>query len=573
MVTAMSPKDLNDLGDQYFYGRGKEKNIEVAFTYYKRAADQNNPVGLANVGKYFLAKKDAEVAFDYFEKASELKYPLAFIKMSEMYLNGVGVKRNKKKAFKALEEAVKLNEIEAYHLLGTFYLNGIGVGKNEVKAYELFLLSAQSDNTEGMFLLGELLLNAKSIKNDYETAFFYLDKAAVNNNVNALVYLKDLYQVKHVYLKKKSELYLKEMWFYYDEILANLDDVEALKRCAFTYYNGGETTKINFEKAMKYFKILYNLDVTEGYLGMGLSYMYGQGVQIDIDRAKDYLEIAANRGNSKAKNALGDLFRLGKGVDTDYSVARDFYVEAAKDNDVDALINLGLLHYRKQIKNHSDTLAYQFMTKASEFDNPSAYYWLGIFQEKGIGCSSSFDHAIKSFEKAIEKGNIGAKYKLASMMYDMTVDSKIPKKKIDKNFVYIKTLLIEYIQSPLSQEVNALYSMYLLGDLFRNTNFSEYSIKASRYWFEVAAEKGYSKAMVRIYEILKDKEPRRAYYWLSKAIEKPSDGEELYQMSLVFESGLLGIMQDKVKAHNYLRLSAELNYKPAVLKLTMPNKN
>lgn len=573
MVTAMSPKDLNDLGDQYFYGRGKDKNIEVAFTYYKRAADQNNPVGLANVGKYFLAKKDAEVAFEYYEKASELKYPLAFIKMSEMYLNGVGVKKNKKKAFKVLEEAVKLNEVEAYHLLGTFYLNGIGVSKNEVKAYELFLLSAQSDNTEGMFLLGELLLNAKSIKNDYETAFFYLDKAAVKNNVNALIYLKDLYQVKHVYLKKKSELYLKEMWFYYDEILANLDDVEALKRCAFTYYNGGETTKINFEKSMKYFKILYNLDVTEGYLGMGLSYMYGQGVQIDIDRAKDYLEIAANRGNSKAKNALGDLYRLGKGVEIDYSVARDFYVEAAKDNDVDALINLGLLHYRKQIKNHSDNLAYQFMTKASEFDNPSAYYWLGIFQEKGIGCNSSFEHAIKSFEKAIEKGNIGAKYKLASTLYEVTINSKIPRKKIDKNFTYIKTLLIEYIQSPLSQEVNALYSMYLLGDLFRNANFSEYSIKASRYWFEVAAEKGYSKAMVRVYEVLKDKEPRRAYYWLSKAIEKPVDGEELYQMSLVFESGLLGIMQDKVKAHNYLRLSAELNYKPAVLKLTMPNKN
>ena len=47
----MTPKELNEIGDQYFYGQGIDKNIEVAFTYYKRAADQNNPVGLANVGK------------------------------------------------------------------------------------------------------------------------------------------------------------------------------------------------------------------------------------------------------------------------------------------------------------------------------------------------------------------------------------------------------------------------------------------------------------------------------------------------------------------------------------------
>ncbi|PKK94694.1 MAG: hypothetical protein CVV60_05155, partial [Tenericutes bacterium HGW-Tenericutes-5] len=126
MNNQMTPKELNEIGDQYFYGQGIDKNIEVAFTYYKRAADQNNPVGLANVGKYFLAKLNENQAFSYYEKSALMGYPLAFVKLSDMYLNGIGVKKNKKKAFKMMEEAANLNEIDAYHLLGQYYLLGIG---------------------------------------------------------------------------------------------------------------------------------------------------------------------------------------------------------------------------------------------------------------------------------------------------------------------------------------------------------------------------------------------------------------------------------------------------------------
>ncbi len=569
MNNQMTPKELNETGDQYFYGQGIDKNIEVAFTYYKRAADQNNPVGLANVGKYFLAKMNESQAFTYYEKSALMGYPLAFVKLSDMYLNGIGVKKNKKKAFKMMEEAANLNETDAYHLLGQYYLLGIGTSKNEKKALELFERSATSGNIEGMYHLGYLLLNGKSVKNDAETAFFYLDKAAVNKSLNAIKYLKTLYQTPHVYLKKKSDLYCQEMLFYYDEILAQLDDVEALKRVANVYYNGNDFTKINFEKSIKYFKVLYSLDEADGYLGMGLSYMYGQGVVIDFERAKDYLEIAANRGSSKAMNALGDMYRLGKGVVVDFQRARDFYLEAAKSNEVESLINLGLLHYRKQIKNANDGLALQFMTKASELGNGASFYWLGVFQEKGIGVNPNKELAKKNLLKAIENGNTGAKYKLAQIIYDETTASKISKKKLDKNFLEVKQLLIDYINSPLAQEVNVLYAMQMLGDMHAYDGFSEASKKVMRYWYELAAEKGFSKASVRMYDILKDTEERRAMYWLNKACEKPSDGEELFKMSIVYEEGLHGIMANKIRSVELLKKSAELQFQPAVMRLTM----
>ena len=571
MANLMTPKELNEVGDQYFYGQAVDKNIEVAFTYYKRAADQNNPVGLANVGKYFLVKNNSKDAFVYYQKSADLGYAHAFIKLSEMHLNGTGVKRNKKKAFKYLEEAVKLNEIDAYHLLGKYYLLGIGVSKSEERALKLFEKSAQNNNTEGMFLLGQLLLSGKSIKNDFESAFFHLDKAAVSKNVNAINYLKNLYSEPHIYLKKKSDMYRQEMWFYYDELLANLDDIDALKRCAFAYYYGSDSVKISFDKSIKYFKVLHGLDEVDGYLGMGMSYMYGQGVAVDLERARDYLVIAANRNNSKAKNALGDMYRLGKGVEVDYAKARDLYLEAAKSDEQEALVNLGLLHYRKQIKNANDGLALQFMTKASEFNNSGAFYWLGIFYDKGIGTERSNDLAKKNFEKAISLGNTGAKYKLAQLLYDEIQAEKMSRRKADKNYLLIKDLLVDYINHPLSQDVNILYSMYLLGEMYRQENFSDASAKISRYWFEMAAEKEFSKAMVRMYEILKVKEEKRALFWLKKACDKPSDGEGLYLLGQLYEEGLLGLKKDNVKAQELFRKAAEFNYQNAVIKVTLHN--
>ncbi|MDY0139170.1 MAG: SEL1-like repeat protein [Candidatus Izemoplasmatales bacterium] len=571
MTNLMTPKELNEIGDQYFYGNGVDKNIEVAFTYYKRAADQNNPVGLANVGKYFLEKQNGKQALVYYQKSAELDYSLAFIKLSDMFLNGIGVKKNKKKAFKYLESAVKLNEVDAYHQLGQFYLLGIGCKKSEEKAYELFDSSAQSNHTEGMYQLGHLLINGKKIKKDDEAAFFYLDKAATNNNVNAINYLKELYRLPHSYLKKKSDLTRMKMWFFYDEILAGLDDVDALRRCAFDYYNGTEVVGVNFDKSIKYFKVLHGLDHVDGYLGMGLSYLYGYGVTCDLERAQNYLEIASNRGSSKAKNALGDMYRLGKGVEVDYNRARDYYLEAAKDNEEDALINLGLLHYRKQIKNANDTLALQFMTRASEKNSAAAFYWLGIFSDKGIGQNRSFDSAVKFFEKAIVNGNVGAKYKLAQLLYDQTQEEKMPKRKKDKQYLDIRDLLLEYIENPLSQDVNVLYSLYLLGDLFSLNDFSEASDKRKRYFYESAAEKGFSKAMVKMFDILSAKEPQRALFWLEEACKKPTDGEEYFQMGLIYNNGLFGKKQDKVMAQKYFTKAAELNHKEALIKLSIGN--
>ena len=569
MVTNKTPKQLNDLGDLYFYGKGEPKNLEMAFTYYKQAADLNNPVGYFNVAKYFIEKEQFKQALEYLNRAKELGYTKANIQISNMYLNGLGVRKNKKKAFKNLEQAVEGNEISAMHQLGLFHLQGIGCKKNEQNARTYFELSSENKNPNGMYHLGRLLLEARKIKKDFENGFFWLDKAAENDHLEAIKYLKGLYHNSHPFLKKKSQLYLQEMEFYYDELLAKNKDADALERVAYTYAYGNEFCKINFEKSNQYYKMLVDMDHTKGYLGLGLSYLYPRGLKQDYAKAKEYLDVAATRKDIEAMTALGDIYRLGYGVDANYQRAKDYYIEAAKANDTFALINLGLLNYRKQIAGSSNELAFQYMKTASEKNNMTAYYWLGIFYDKGVGVEADFRKAEAAFKKAIEANNLGAKYKYAQLLYEHITTIKLSSKRKNITYLAIRDLLIEYINSPVTSDINTVYSMYMLGDLYGLKNFDLKSEKISRYYYELAAEKKFTKAMVRMYFILKDKEPDYAIEYLQEAIQKPHDGEALYEWANLLLEGNQYVEKNIAKAKEFYGKAASLNYAPAKEKLAM----
>ncbi|MBI9009501.1 MAG: sel1 repeat family protein [Tenericutes bacterium] len=567
MIGNDTPKQLNDLGDQYFEGLGKEKNIELAFTYYKKAADLNNPIGYYNVGRYFIEKEQFKQAYEYLNKAKDLGYTVASMKLSDMYLNGLGFRKNKKKAFKYMNEAVLANDSEAMHRLGLFYEQGIGCRRNELDAKKYYQLSADNKVSEGMYLLGCLYLEAKSFKKDYENGFFWLDKASEFSNVHAIKKLISLYHNSHPHLKKKSQLYLKEMEFYYLELLAKLKDIEALKEVAMTYYLGSTVTKQNFEKAKTYFTILYKLDETVGYRGLGFLYLYAKAFEQDYNKAKDLLEVAATRNDALAMNALGEIYRLGYGVEINYNRAKDYYFEAAKAQETNALINIGLLNYRNQITGAKPALAFQYMQQAKAKGNNTANYWLGIFYDKGVGVPKDFKKAEEAFKQAIESNNEGAKYKYAQMLYDHVTNASLSNKKKNVIYLQIRDLLFEYINSPVTSEINTTYAMYMLGTLYSFENFDLKSKKIARYYFELAAENKFTKAMIQMYKILKDQEALIAYNYLLEAVKRPADGESLYELANLYLIGTDYVKKDLQKAKELFGKAAGMKYLPAKEKL------
>lgn len=567
-MTEKTPKQLNDLGDQYYLGRGVTKNIETAFTYYKRAADLNNPVGYFNVAKYFITKTQYKEAISYLSKAKDLGYTKANLILADLYLKGHGTRKSKKRAFKMVLEAVSGNDVDALVELGQYHKKGIGTKKSEVKAYEAYEKAAQRDHPQGMFYLGSLLLEAKKIKTDDENGFYWLDKAAEKGCQEAMHKLKKLYHAPHPYLKKKSRLYLDEMVFYYDELLAKSHDLEALERVSQVYYEGNRFTKASDDKAYAYFKELYENDQTIGYMGLGLLYLYGRAVKTDYAKAKQLLEIADTRGNTTAQNALGEIYRLGFGVEIDYQRAKDFYFEAAKNDNTHALINLGLLNYRQQISGAKAELAFRYMQNAANKNNDIAYYWLGIFYDKGVGVEPDFKKAETAFKKAISAHIEGAKYKYAQLLFDHVQKIKRAKKK-QPIYLEIRDLLFEYIKSKHTSTVNSTYAMYMLGELYQFDDFDLKSPKISRYYFELASDNALSKAMVKMYHLLKDKESEPAINYLFEAAKHPTDGEALFELANLYWDGHPLVPQNQMKAKQLYGQASGLGYQPAKEKLGM----
>jgi hypothetical protein len=562
----LTPKELNKLGDQAFYGQDQDKNIELAFTYYKQAADMNNPVGLYNLGKYYFTKENYKKAYQYFKKSMDLEYSESYLKLYQMYIKGMGIRRSKKKAYKIIQEASEHYIIQSYHILGQMYEEGIGTRQNTKLAHKFYEQSASKNQAIGMYYFGLFLLKQKNKNQEHEQAFYWLDKAASMHYKPAILEMIELYQLPHSFVNKRSNLYLEEMVFHYKELLAKTKDIDALREVAKSYEEGKTYLSKSHQKSFDYYRILHELDDIEGYFGLGKAYLYGLGVEKDYDKAKDYLEIASSRNYHEAKTMLGDIYRHGYGVQADYHKAKEYYLGAAENDQIDALINLSLLHYRGQINHANVNQAFVYITRACEQDNAKAFFWLGLYHELGIGTEIDKEEAMNAYKRAIQLGNNAARYKLSSLMYKELKKKGLSKRKQDQAFEEIKTLLMTYIEAVDSD--NRLKAIYMLGELYLEEKYSRYSPKISRYYFELASENGYAKAMNRLYDIYLDEDLETAISWLKKASETELDGEALYKLSLLYEEGQGSIPKDYAKSQKLLAKSAKLNYAKAIEKIT-----
>lgn len=571
MNESLNPKALNDLGDACFYGINRPINLELAYSYYKQAADKDNPVGYYNLGNYFALKKDMKQAVLNYEKAKAFDYSVAAITLAKLYQSGEGVRKNKTKAYRYLLSAAKLNDPDAFNALGEALMKGIGCKKNPDEAYQYFQKSADLNNPTGQYNLGMYYQLQKEYHKNPEKSFHWLDKAASNGHKEAMKTMMNIYlDGKHPYFKKKSSAYLHELAFYYRELLAKAKDLDQLKIVSNVYYEGNTITKKNYEKACYYYQMLKDMNNPEGYYGYGVCLLYGQGIRQNIDEAKKYLDMAASAKHPKALSKLGDLYRMGMKTETNAEKAKELYMEASRLQDLDALVNLGLLNYREQIENHSKALAYSYMETAAKKGNYQAMYWLGVFHDKGVGCSHDFKEAEKWFERAIKSGSLGAKYKYAAMIMDEITEEKIkPKKKI-VYYQKAKNLFIDYVNDPEHNANNYAFAMHYLGMIFKEGKGVMASDRTARYWFEMAAETKLSKAMVEVFLFTKNKEPKLAMNWLKEALKDLQCSEALFEMGNLYLDGFPPYIESNIgQAKKYYEQAARLNHPKALEKLMM----
>lgn len=234
---------------------------EVAYKYYKIAAQNNHPVANWAIGYLYYeghignrTKRDLFLAFKYFNKARKLNCSNAFNSIGLIFLKGdiPHISKNKKKAIEMFNIATSMGNVYAYNNLGKIYEDS----KDYEKAFEYYIISANLGESWAANKIGEFhrtgvihkknlkeafkyyLISSESSKftlckwSKYNLAKYFYENGCIEININkdinkAIELLEDIsdnfliatqelfYIYYHLYINDRSNLeYLKKVNYY-----------------------------------------------------------------------------------------------------------------------------------------------------------------------------------------------------------------------------------------------------------------------------------------------------------------------------------------------------------------------
>ena len=332
-------KALYEKGFDYEYGITKTVDRTLADKFLKEAADLGHADALFFLGMNAVENGDLEQARAYADSAIELgnmagKYILGEISEQE-YLGDS--EELYKAGFKALKEKVEQGDLHYSNVLGYAYRFGIGTEENIKQAIKVFTPSAEQGNAMSLGHLGEIYfeqgkvedakkftlksaeknnskaqLNLSFIDDDTEKSLYWLNRAAENNEISAIMNLAYYYHDKDI--KKAASYYQKA---------ADLDDDQAMVELSYLYENG-EGVEKNDEKAVELLDKAVGLENFEAMNKLSIRYLEGRGVERNYEIAEGLFNniIALDESLSEKEKASYNVY---------YQLA-ERYEEFAKDD-------------------------------------------------------------------------------------------------------------------------------------------------------------------------------------------------------------------------------------------------
>lgn len=307
-IASMTPEQrlekanaLYEEGFDYEYGITKTVDRTLADKFLKEAADLGHADALFFLAMNAVENGNLEQARAYADSAIELgnmagKYILGEISEQE-YLGDS--EELYKAGFKVLKEKVEQGDLHYSNVLGYAYRFGIGTEENIKQAIKVFTPSAEQGNAMSLGHLGEIYfeqgkvedakkftlksaeknnskaqLNLSFIDDDTEKSLYWLNRAAENNEISAIMNLAYYYHDKDI--KKAASYYQKA---------ADLDDDQAMVELSYLYENG-EGVEKNDEKAVELLDKAVGLENFEAMNKLSIRYLEGRGVERNYEMAE-----------------------------------------------------------------------------------------------------------------------------------------------------------------------------------------------------------------------------------------------------------------------------------------------
>jgi len=327
----------------YQGGRGIEVNHRLALHFFTQAAEMNNPVALAMLGKLHLMgsgdflKANNETAYMYFKKAADMGNAIGQSGMGLMYLEGRGVTVDFKKAMDYFRKAADQQWVDGQLQLGNMYYHGTGVKPDYKMAVKYFNLASQSGHVLAFFNLAEMHAMGTGMLRSCPTAVELYKNVAERGKWGELM-MEAHSDYRRGNLEEAIVKYLLLAELGYEVAQSNVAFMYDRKEIGESLYKEDE----NWPRALVYWTRAASQGYSAARVRLGDYYYYGLGTDIDFEAAAFHYRIASEQqNNAQAMFNLGYMHELGHGMPQDIHLAKRFY-DMAADTSTDAKVPVAL---------------------------------------------------------------------------------------------------------------------------------------------------------------------------------------------------------------------------------------
>lgn len=465
------PKQMYELGKDYFSGMNVEFDREKAVELFTMAADADYPQA-----EYMLAclyidgnsvPKDYQKATKYFRKAADHGISEAAIRLSEtlhkknglivskeeaveylkqaaesdprsmtflakLYMYGDGVENNYKKAEALLLKASSYKEPEALLILSDMYFSGApGILRDDYKGMNFLKIAMNdpdnSDKSRIHMALGKVYLYGRGVPVDEKLAVEYFAKAGEQGLLDAQIYLGDRYWYEKDY---------KRAQYWYGKA-AQQNHVQAQLRLA-EISQQGLCGEVNLQEAIAWNEKAVLNGSEQARFNLVLLYAETDSNPEKLNSLIAGLEEQAESGD---RGALSKLFYLYAGDSKlhDGQKAKGYLQQIIDYRDMMLIGNIGenLLHGGNHIQQNPE-YAMVLLNYAADHGDHSVRIKLGDLYRKGEFVAADPIKAYAWYNLGIDKGN------------KADVDSRIKSLKLNRRDLKKANAYLEKLRRSLS---------------------------------------------------------------------------------------------------------------------------
>ncbi|MDX8387350.1 MAG: tetratricopeptide repeat protein [Ghiorsea sp.] len=518
-INKSSDSDMMQLGDFAY----QEKRFSDAFNWYQNAADQGLSRGQLSLSQLYQngegVEKDEILATHWLKKAADQGLPQAQYEYAVALEFGRGVKRGEMRDVAPwYKKAAQRGQADATIKLTKIYLNGVGLPKDLSQALSWSLRAKQANiknaetllqqvvkkvvhdanagDSEAQYMLAIMYKEGRGLEKNTDKQIFWLRKAAKKGYLEAQFALgqglakTESWSDALYWLKKSAQQGHAQAGYSIAPLLTKTKARQSANKGAWRWLYHG--LQMNHPKA------IYNLSTALNSASLGLpksKYNYGS-----------WLEQSAIGGLTEAQNDYA-VYLQTQHKDAKQSVAW-FHKAAVKD--VKAQFNLGLVYARGDGITPNDDEAIRWWKKAEANGNAQARTMLGLFYNLGRGVGRSEKDAVDWYLKAAEAGDQNAIYNLAILYLNG--------RGIDLDYAKSAKYFEQLAKQGDTEAQNTLASLFLEGKGIK------YSPKTAVHWFSLAAKAGEKKAMFNLATQYRTgggakQNDKKALFWYKKAAD------------------------------------------------------